>query len=150
VFNAVLAARVADGSWNAIIPGDVARLEGSNSQFPVPVVDEEIRRRADAADLHPSGPLWGRGDPGTTGRARELEDRIAGAEPDLCRGLEAETRMDRRSLRVFPADLTWRVEASSLQVAYSLPAGSYATAVLDALLEIDDARPGPGQVLTRT
>ncbi len=139
LFNVVLAERVAEGSWNTMIAGDVARLDGSNSQFPVPDVDDEIRRRTAAADLHPSGPLWGKGDPGTTGLARALEDRVAGAETELCHGLEAETRMDRRSLRVCPGELTWDIGAASLELVFSLPAGSYATVVLEALLNIDDS-----------
>lgn len=139
LFNEVLAERVLDGTWNTMIIGDVARLDGSNSQFAVPAVDEEIRRRTAEADLHPSGPLWGKGDLGTTDLAGDLERRIAGAEPELCRGLEAETRMDRRSLRVCPGELTWDVGASRLELAFTLPAGSYATVVLESLLDIDDA-----------
>ena len=33
IFNDVLDARVAAGNWNALLPGDIASLAGSNSHF---------------------------------------------------------------------------------------------------------------------
>ena len=139
LFNLVLAERVRAGTWNALGPGDVARLDGSNSQFEVAAVDDELRRRGAEGDVHPSGPLWGAGDPGTSGAVRALEERIADSEPALRRGLEAETRMDRRSLRVPVRDLAWSFAGGDLELRFFLPAGAFATSVLETLLDVEDA-----------
>ena len=139
IFNLVLGARVRAGTWNALESGDVARLEGSNSQFRVGLVDADLRRRADEGDVHPSGPLWGAGDPGTSGAVSSMEAQIADTEPDLRRGLEAETRMDRRSLRVRAGDFSWAYGGDQLELRFFLPAGSYATSMLEAVLDVEDA-----------
>ncbi|MGB6354953.1 MAG: tRNA pseudouridine(13) synthase TruD, partial [Steroidobacteraceae bacterium] len=69
VFNAVLARRVEAGDWSQLAPGDLASLEGSGSHFSVAAVDDELRRRLSLFDIHPSGPLWGRGLPASQGQA---------------------------------------------------------------------------------
>lgn len=61
IFNAVLAHRVAEGSWDRLCAGDVANLDGSASIFAVPVVDESLQQRCRLLDVHPTGPLWGAG-----------------------------------------------------------------------------------------
>jgi tRNA pseudouridine13 synthase len=139
IFNLVLGARVRARTWNLLESGDVARLDGSNSQFGVTVVDADLRRRVAEGDLHPSGPLWGAGDPGTSGAVRALEESIADSEPGLRLGLQAETRMDRRSLRVRVGDLSWTFGGDQLDLGFFLPAGCYATSVLEAALDVEDA-----------
>ncbi len=69
LFNAVLARRVEAGDWSQLAPGDLAMLDGSGSHFSVSAVDEELRRRSREFDIHPSGPLWGRGLPASQGQA---------------------------------------------------------------------------------
>jgi tRNA pseudouridine13 synthase len=69
VFNAVLARRVEAGDWSQLAAGDLAILDGSGSHFSVAIIDEELRRRSSELDIHPSGPLWGRGQPATQGQA---------------------------------------------------------------------------------
>ena len=44
-FNAVLGRRVADGSWNRLLPGEIANLDGSSSVFRVGEVEAELERR---------------------------------------------------------------------------------------------------------
>src|SRR6202043_2088651 len=75
LFNAVLARRVEAGDWSQLAPGDLANLDGSGSHFVVTAVDDELRRRLNPFDIHPSGPLWGRGPPSVQGQAlrHELE-----------------------------------------------------------------------------
>jgi len=85
--------------------------------------------------VHPSGPLWGRGESAATGAAREVEDAILGREPGLARMLESE-RLDheRRSLRLPVRSLRWTHEAGAMRMEFELPRGSFATAVLHELL----------------
>lgn len=137
IFNAVLDARVVDGSWCHVIPGDVMQLDGSNSWFVIDQPDEDIVRRCREGDIHPTGPLWGDGDPPTRHGALEREQEIANRFEVLRKGL-ADTRMDhdRRALRVMPQGLSaeWRDDAT-VQLRFVLPAGSYATVLLRELAE---------------
>ncbi len=84
VFNAVLAERVNDGSWCRLEAGDVANLDGKGSVFPVDVVDEALTARIAALDVHPTGPMWGKGELLSQGRVRDLEQRIGAELAEAC------------------------------------------------------------------
>ena len=143
LFNRVLAARVADGSWERGLEGEVWMLDGSRSVFgPEPWSAPLAQRLADF-DIHPSGPLWGRGALRSEGACRDLEtgaldDEVSRALRD---GLErAGLEQERRALRVRPRKLPWDwPDAGSLRVTFALPPGSYATAMLEQLGRVDDA-----------
>jgi tRNA pseudouridine13 synthase len=142
VFNAVLAARVADGSWNRLRDGDRANLDGRNSVFAVPVVDAALAQRAVELDLHPTGPLWGRGDAGVTGEVAELEARIAAQFPEACAAiLAAGADASRRPLRLAVRDLQfeWLEQGTACRVCFTLRSGSFATAVIREWLDADGA-----------
>lgn len=144
LFNRVLAARLADGSWNRGLDGEVWMLAGSRSVFgPEPWSDALAQRLADF-DIHPTGPLWGSGEPRTTGEALRLEAQALEGETAaaLRQGLEKEgLRQERRALRLRPEALAWEWLADdALRLAFSLPPGSYATAVLHELGEVADVQ----------
>ena len=134
IFNDVLSARVAAGTWDRLLPGDVAGLDGTGSVFPVADVDDELRGRCRELDIHPTGPLWGRGAPATGGRPALLERDAAAGRAGLATGLEAMTAAARRPLRVAVRDLEWHVEGTSLTLRFSLDRGSFATAILRELV----------------
>jgi tRNA pseudouridine13 synthase len=141
VFNAVLAERVGDGSWDRLEPWDLANLDGRASHFRVEAVDEAILERSARLDIHPTGPLWGRGAPPSSGRVLELEQRVGAGLTAACE-LVARAGMDqeRRSLRLAVRDLRWRRDADaadSIIVEFRLSRGSYATVVLRELFELD-------------
>ncbi len=141
IFNSELAARVTDGSWERLEPGDLANLDGRASHFPVAAVDEALAQRCALLDVHPTGPLWGRGSPPSGGRVLELEQRIAGQLAVACE-LVARAGMDqeRRSLRLAVRDLRWRRDAAaadSITVEFRLSRGAYATTVLRELFALD-------------
>jgi tRNA pseudouridine13 synthase len=139
VFDAVLAARVADGTWDRLVSGDAANLAGSASWFVVEAVDTTLEKRVEELDLHPTGPLWGRGEPGSTGAVRERERAIAAAQNGLAEVLEnAGLEQARRALRVVPSRLTWHIEGDDLSLSFELPPGAYATTLLRELIEIED------------
>ena len=135
LFNQVLAWRVAQGSWNNPVPGEVWMLEGSKSIFgPEPLTDDIIARCA-AKDIHPTGPLWGTGALRSRDAVQVLELRLAEEQAELCRGLEkAELHQERRALRLVPKNLAWRFESDDvLELRFELPPGAYATSVLAEL-----------------
>ena len=113
VFNEVLATRIEQGLWGKTLPGDAMNEAGQ-----------------------PTGPLWGRGRVTTTDQAQALENEVAGRHAVLCDGMEhAGLDQERRALVASPMDLAWEwPQADQLVLAFSLPAGNYATSVLNEIL----------------
>jgi tRNA pseudouridine13 synthase len=140
LFNEVLAERVRQQSWNRLVDGDVAMLDGSRSTFTCSPPDPGLDRRCAAFDLHPTGPLPGRGDGGAAGEAAAVEERILEPYEGTVAALRrAGVGSSRRTLRVVPAGLSWQLDGTTLALEFSLPAGAYATALLRELVSDDSA-----------
>lgn len=137
LFNCVLAQRVTDGSWDRGLAGELMMLDGSHSVFAVDVLTDELQDRLAAMDIHPTGPLWGRGRSSTRGDCQALERAVLAPFAAWRDGLEhAGLSQERRALRVPVAGLRWDWPADEvLQLSFALPAGSYATAVLRELVD---------------
>ena len=108
-FNEILDARVRDGSWNHILAGDIANLDGSRSVFTVGEVTLELEQRCADMDIHPSGCL-----PGI--------DKLGVAESS-------------RPLRMRVGDLKSTLKDDVLWLEFQLPKGSFATAVLREIVD---------------
>ena len=137
IFNNVLAARVDRMAWDTPLQGEIWSLAGSRSWFGPEPFTPALAERLARADIHPSGPLWGQGEPPTADAAGTLEREIAALDGDLVAGLTA-ARMDqeRRPLRLLPKDLRWRwLNDDALEVSFELPAGAYATVVMRELAD---------------
>ncbi|MEK8047401.1 tRNA pseudouridine(13) synthase TruD [Ideonella margarita] len=113
IFNEVLALRMQQGLWVKTLPGDVM---------------DEVGR--------PTGPLWGRGRVSTTEDAQALENGVAERNAVLCDGMEhAGLDQQRRSLVASPQDMSWEwLQADQLVITFALPAGNYATSLLNEIL----------------
>lgn len=137
LFNQVLARRVTAGTWNQALPGEVLMLAGSHSIFAATEVDETIRQRVAAFDLHPTGPLWGAGALRSTGAVRELEEAVAITLPVFRDGLAAaELKQERRALRLIILETALEFPEPGVAVFnFRLPAGAYATTVLRELIK---------------
>lgn len=141
LFNQVLARRVASRNWNRPLPGEVLQLDGSHSYFIAGELDETLQQRVCEGDVHPTGPLYGRGESPATGEALQLESACLAPFEAWCQGLvEAGLRQERRSLRlpVGEPDWTWP-QPDCLEISFRLPAGAYATSVLRELVRQKDA-----------
>ncbi|TAN46703.1 MAG: tRNA pseudouridine(13) synthase TruD [Methylococcaceae bacterium] len=135
LFNEILAERVMTGSWNQALTGDVFMFGRGHSFFTAPEITDEIRQRVAAGEIHPSGPLWGKGETPVAGLVQALEQRHAGGHADLCGGLEQQgVEMSRRPLRLMAEQLVWQRSQDTLCLEFFLPAGGYATTVLRELL----------------
>lgn len=142
LFNRVLAARVAAGNWAGLqdgrgLDGEVWMLDGSRSVFgPEPFNDILAQRLADF-DIHPTGPLWGRGELRSRDAVAALELAALADDESLTlrQGLEAAgLDQERRALRLRPTELGWRwLDEAALELAFVLPPGAYATVVLAEL-----------------
>ena len=107
VFNDVLSRRIEQQSWKQPLVGDQ--------------VDNGF----------PTGPLWGRGYPCTTGVARKSEDAVAAQYPKAIYALEwVGLSQERRPLAVVPDDVQVRHNDRNLEVQFTLPRGTYATSAL--------------------
>lgn len=142
IFNAALDRRVERGDWNTAIEGDVFMLDGSHSVFGPVDIDDIIATRLASFDIHPTGPMWGRGELRTKGDVLALEADIAQSHADLCSGLEAAgMKQERRGLRLPVTELSWTwLQGDVLSLSLQLPAGSYATTVLRELGDVKDVQ----------
>jgi tRNA pseudouridine13 synthase len=138
LFNRYLTARLALGPAR-LIEGEVVRLEGSGAMFRVEDVEREQPRFA-ARDLHLTGPMCGPKMRPAAAEALALEQRLLAelglSEQDLS-ALGREAPGTRRDLLCPIADLTVEAAADrgepALRLAFTLPAGAYATEVLRQL-----------------
>ncbi len=150
IFNALLARRVEAGDWSQLAPGDLASLDGSGSHFRVTHVDAALSSRLAAFDVHPSGPMWGCGQPDTTGLAWQHETAVAGELGDVAALLDTEgLAQERRALRcavrelAVEANLAREAEADTIAgtvtFSFVLGRGQFATSVLREICELGPA-----------
>lgn len=132
VFNELLAQRVADGSWQTCLDGDVIE-PGEGQAAPVPL-----------------GPLWGRGRERCSGEALLRQQRSFASikTPDekqslgaVCEALEhAGVNRGERRLVVKPWAVCCEQDLSNetLMVSFCLPVGAYATVMLGQWFALQD------------
>jgi tRNA pseudouridine13 synthase len=153
VFDAVLEARVREGTWATPLEGDLLKRRTSGGLFVCTDVQTD-RARALEGEVSPTGPIFGvkmraaEGVPGALEHGVMAE--ILGSDFDL-----ASTRRlgegSRRALRLWidavrveaATDDLAREDGNSLWVYFVLPKGAYATTVLASVFAIDDRAKDP-------
>jgi tRNA pseudouridine13 synthase len=137
LFNQVLAERVRTGSWDRVIEGEVLAMAGTGSVFGADKAQPaELQQRLAEMDIHPSGPLWGKGELMSTGECARLERTALQPWMSLALGLEAQgLQQERRALRLQVKQLQSHWEGSTLHLDFTLEKGSYATCVLRELIK---------------
>jgi tRNA pseudouridine13 synthase len=139
IFNALLAARVTEGSWEQLHAGDLANLDGRGSVFRVDVLDAALLERCRRLQIHPTGPLWGAGCPASAGEVLELETTVAARYTDAAAACAAAgMAQERRSLRVAVHELRCEAETQAVRIHFRLARGCFATAVLAELIATED------------
>ena len=137
LFNHVLSKRIEQGTWNKAMKGDVFMLNNTKSCFHEKI-DDEIIKRIEDKDIHPTGVLWGRGRNLAGLEVATLEGEVADEFNVICDGLERNgLNQERKALRLNVNDLDYSLHTSKAEVVlnFSLPAGAYATAVLSEIGE---------------
>jgi len=135
LFNQVLSRRVTDASWNRILDGEIAMLDGSRSLFACDMPDAELNRRCGEFDIHPTGPLPGSGNMSPVRQAETLENSVLEEYADIVEMLlKAGARADRRSLRLSAGELRCDISDDVLTLNFDLSAGAYATSILSELV----------------
>ena len=113
-FNNELSDRIEAGTWNCLLPGDKANLDGSGSVFDVEEVTDELSQRCAELDIHPCGTL-----------------------PSLdAAGVKAASR----PLRMRVQKLQWEFAEAALLLEFELRKGSFATSVLRELVRYTQRR----------
>ena len=136
IFNAVCAKRVEAGTWQSLLPGEPAILDGTRSFFESGESSaDELDARVQAFDIHPSAPWWGRGQTPGTDECALFEAQILSDFSDICAGLEkAGLSQERRAVRAMARDLTHQwLDDSTLQLSFHLSPGLFATTLLSEL-----------------
>lgn len=145
VFNRVLDLRAEDGGLLKVREGDILEKVVSGGQFPCsdPAVDQA---RVDAGEIVPTAPMPGsrvrEPAPGTAARAledRALESLGIGPEELALVGRALPGARRPVVVKITLGEPAVALEDTGLRLRFSLPAGSYATVVLDAL-SVEQAR----------
>lgn len=134
LFNRLLEQRIEAGLWETLLEGDVLMINGRQSCFLYdgdPTVNDRLAR----GELNLTGPLWGLGELMTQDAARAFEQQAMAAEGELCERLcQLGLKQERRALRLIPESLAVEAETDQQwRIAFSLPAGTFATSVLREL-----------------
>ncbi len=131
LFNIALSCRVADGSWEQILPPEAVNLDGSGSIFTISDISPDIQKRLAVLDIHPTCVMWGRSANGEDAVLSEYDKSAAKRFPALALGLEgAGLSAARRATRLNVRNLDWHIQSDVLQLCFTLARGGYATAVL--------------------
>jgi len=140
LFNEYLRRRIAAGAYRQVLAGDLLRKTDSGGLFAStePEVDQA---RLERGELAPTGPMFGhqmRG-PAPGSAAAAVEEEVLAAEEievsDFARARKLATGT-RRAIAVPLSQPTARaLPDNAIEVAFSLPSGGYATAVLSELVK---------------
>ena len=121
LFNELLQQRVLDGSWNRLLAGDIANLDGTGSVFAVEALDQELEQRCREMDIHPAAEL-----PGDGSNCGNDAWQIAFDK--------ARVKPGSRSLRLRVQDLQAQSDDDSITLSFALGRGAFATSVLREII----------------
>lgn len=139
LFNEMLNSRLQNDCLNKPLPGDVMQLSGSNSFFCAELIDNNIIQRIAQRDIYLSAPLWGKGPLASQSEALQFEQNSAQQHITVTQTLEdLGLNQERRAINLFPNDLEWTWADDTLNLIFTLPAGTFATSVLRELLDVQD------------
>ncbi|MGF1705620.1 tRNA pseudouridine(13) synthase TruD [Enterovibrio baiacu] len=134
MFNQVLSARIEQGMTHKPMRGDM--LIDNTEHLKLVLDTDKATELLEKGHWLISGPMTGDNALPTEADARKFEQNIIDQEPDLLAVIRSNRmRHDRRALMLFPQDMEWTCEKDTLTVSFSLPAGSFATAVMREVIE---------------
>ena len=151
LFNQVLDARVEAGTWDQVLPGDLAKKHESGGMFLVPPEGAELtdaRARADRNELSATGPMFGAKMRWPEGEVATLERGVLEASlgpVERLKPLKRYGKGTRRPLRLHVRDLKWHPEPDKSRVGltFVLAKGGYATSVVEQICRPVDPHARP-------
>ncbi len=142
LFNDWLALRLERGLYDRVLRGDVAKKHATRGEFLVENPEAENPRAA-ALEISATGPLHGRKYYEAKHEARTLEDEIL-ARYGLKRENFQTRKGARRPLRFPLEDAVVNAQDGGLKLAFFLPKGAYATALLREVMKKNPEADGSG------
>jgi tRNA pseudouridine13 synthase len=144
LFNRMLEARLRDGALRRALPGDLMRKTDTGGLFVCrePEVDQA---RVERGEIVATGPMFGWKMQRPEGEVDAAEQAVLAAEGltlDSFRRLGGIAEGTRRPFAVPVADARWRSEGTTVELEFTLPAGSYATVLLDEVMKESDLADG--------
>ena len=138
LFNRCLDVRIADGTYDRLLSGDLAWLHESGALYAVADGASEVLR-AGRFEASASGPLPGYDMRRPLGRPLEIEESVLrdeGIDEEAFRAPAARTRGGRRPYRVPLTDASIEpAGGADVVLKFTLPPGSFATIVLDEVMK---------------
>ena len=137
IFNLILSKRMELNLAQQILVGDVLQLNGSHSWF---VVDEsedlaQLQQRLAQQDVLLTAPLIGEEEKS----AVDFEHEIFAKHQALFTLMRQERmKAARRPILMQPQHFQWQFEPNGLHLQFALPAGSYATALIRELVNVEN------------
>ncbi len=156
VFNRVLARRLEAGTFDRLLPGDLAAPENSHGVFRVDAALAEQENaptgRIPRLEVSPTGPMWGPNMMRPEGEVLELERAALGefglAENEFEQVEHVGMTGSRRALRIRLRDPDISAGGDEhgpyIRLAFELPRGSFATIVLREIMK-GETGPEPGE-----
>ncbi len=149
IFNRVLEARMADGTFAQLIEGDLAFRHDNGAVFPIgpaELADGSVAQRLARLEISPTGPMWGPQSMLAGGAVGELERRALDESGVTIEQLGAHVRAARihvegarRPLRVplMHPDVEGGVDEHGpyVKCRFELPRGAFATVVMDEIMK---------------
>ena len=137
LFNRMLEARLRDGTLRRALMGDLMRKTDTGGLFVchAPEVDQP---RVERGEIVATGPVFGWKMPRSEGEVDAAEQALlaaAGLPLESVRRLGGIAEGTRRPFAVPVADARWSAEGSTVELSFTLPAGSYATVLLDEVMK---------------
>ncbi|HUM11955.1 MAG TPA: tRNA pseudouridine(13) synthase TruD [Myxococcaceae bacterium] len=145
LFNRLLEARLQGGTLRRALHGDLMRKRDSGGLFVCrePEVDQA---RLERGEIAPTGPIFGWKMQRPEGEVDAAEQAVLASEgltlPSFKR-LGSIAEGTRRPFSVPLADASWTADGSTVELSFTLPAGSYATVLLDEVMKVQP--PGLGE-----
>ncbi len=146
IFNRCVAARVQTSTLGKVYAGDLVKKHESGGLFVAPDV-EDTQARADAWEISPTGPIFGAKMRWPEGDARKREEALleeSGLTLDRLAKWRRVAPGTRRFVRVPVRNLDLTVSDNTVELDFTLPAGSYATILVREILKRDARSPKTG------
>ncbi len=137
LFNRLLEARLQAGTLRRALAGDLMKKTDSGGLFACrePEVDQQ---RLERGEIAPTGPIFGWKMQRPEGDVDAAEQGVLAAEGltlESFRRLRSIAEGTRRPFSVPVTEARWSAEGSTVEISFALPAGSYATVLLDEVMK---------------
>ena len=137
VFNLVVSERVKLRLATQILPNDILQLKGTHSWFKADQNEDlnALQVRLENRDILLTAPLIGEAEQ----NSNDIENQIV-AHHQALRDLMKQERLKpaRRPLLMQAENFSWQFEPAGLRLKFYLPAGSYATALVRELVNVEN------------